>query len=285
MAGPPHKDSQDQPLFEGLRRRQRSGRPPGGFWVILVIVVLAGGAGAWFWWRGRGPAEPETAAQTRGPDTAAHANVPAVTPLDLPPLEGSDSLVRKLVGGLSARPRLAAWLVTDDLVRRFVAMVVNLAAGASPTSHLEFLAPAAPFRVRRASGRLTIDAASYRRYDLLTGVVVSLDTEGSARLYRQLHPLFEDAYRELGITAVSFDSTMAIAMGNLLAVPVPDGPIAVQREGDIYRFADPGLEALTPAAKHLLRFGPDNARRIQAKLRELADAVGIVPAGLPAGSR
>ncbi|MCL4837280.1 MAG: DUF3014 domain-containing protein, partial [Thermoanaerobaculia bacterium] len=42
-------------------------------------------------------------------------------------------------------------------------------------------------------------------------------------------------------------------------------------------FADPELEALPPAAKHLLRLGPDNARRVQEKLRALAAAVPLTP--------
>ena len=42
-----------------------------------------------------------------------------------------------------------------------------------------------------------------------------------------------------------------------------------------YHFADPALEALSPAQKQLLRLGPGNARRVQAKLRELAPALGL----------
>ena len=41
------------------------------------------------------------------------------------------------------------------------------------------------------------------------------------------------------------------------------------------------LMNLSPAAKQLLRTGPDNVRRIQAKIRELAQALGITP--LPDG--
>jgi hypothetical protein len=45
----------------------------------------------------------------------------------------------------------------------------------------------------------------------------------------------------------------------------------------VYEFADADMEARTPAEKHVLRLGPTNARRVQAKLRELAAALGIEP--------
>lgn len=279
MADPDNERLQDKPLFEGLASRHRSRRGAIIGWAA-VLLLLAAGLGGWLWWRSRGqsaggPAVP-SAEGTGAPAGGTTAQAPAS--LSLPPLESSDSLVRTLVAGLSARPQLSKWLVTNDLVQRFVSVVVDLAAGASPASHVRFLAPGTPFTVRRANDQMVIDTASYRRYDMLTDVVVSLDTQGAARLYHELHPLFEEAYRKLGIRDRSFDETMAQAVGNLLAIKVPDGPIVVQPQGAAaYRFADPALEGLTPAAKHLLRLGPANARRIQEKLRQLADAAGIVP--------
>jgi hypothetical protein len=41
----------------------------------------------------------------------------------------------------------------------------------------------------------------------------------------------------------------------------------------VYEYADPKLEALSPAQKALLRMGPRNVPRVQAKLRELAAAL------------
>jgi Protein of unknown function (DUF3014) len=268
----------DGPLFEGLARRHRSGGARIIVWTVAVVLLLGVAIGGWLWWRSRQAPQSKAAAAGAAVDSAAHAGAASVAPLALPPLESSDSLVRNLVVGLSSRPQLSRWLVTDDLVQRFVAVVVDLAAGASPASHVRFLAPRTPFRAQRAHDRLVIDTASYRRYDALTDVVVSMDTRGAARLYHELHPLFEEAYRKLGIRNQSFDETLAQAIGNLLAVKVPDGPIVMEPHGAAaYRFADPALEGLTPAAKHLLRLGPANARRIQEKLRELADAAGIVP--------
>jgi hypothetical protein len=45
----------------------------------------------------------------------------------------------------------------------------------------------------------------------------------------------------------------------------------------MYEYADRKLEALTPAQKQLLRMGPSNVARIQAKLREVQAALGSDP--------
>jgi hypothetical protein len=58
--------------------------------------------------------------------------------------------------------------------------------------------------------------------------------------------------------------------------------VRLQPHGGVgYAFADPRDEGLTPAQKQLLRMGPGNARIVQAKLREIALALGIPPQRLP----
>ena len=126
------------------------------------------------------------------------------------------------------------------------------------------------------------DPASYRRWDLATAIFVSLDTRGTARAYRHLHPLFEEAYRDLGFQRGSFDDVLSLAVNRLLAVPVPEGPIALTPADSLYLYRDPALEQLSAAQKQLLRLGPENARRVQAKLRELASALALA-APAPAG--
>jgi hypothetical protein len=86
----------------------------------------------------------------------------------------------------------------------------------------------------------------------------------------------EDAYRELGLRDRTFDETLAVAIGNLLTAAGPDTTLEVEPEGEVYVFSDPAVEALSPAEKHVLRMGPDNARRFQAKLGEIAAALGVM---------
>jgi hypothetical protein len=68
---------------------------------------------------------------------------------------------------------------------------------------------------------------------------------------------------------VTFRERLDAAFATLLAVPVPDGPVEVEPKVVTYTYADDSLEELSPVQRQFLRMGPDNVRRVQAKLREL----------------
>lgn len=239
----------------------------------IVVALILGGA-LWYGLRS-GDGEPSDDGATPRDAVAAPTASEDSAP-DLPPLEASDELVRRTVAGLSSRPELAEWLATEDLARRFVGAVVQVAAGRSPRDELETLEPEGSFQVREPDTAAVIDPAAYERYDPVAATVASLDTEGTAELYRRLRPLFREAYRDLGFSEGSFDGTLARAVEELLAVPVPEGPVHVVPDGaTAYAYRDPALEELSPARKHLLRMGPENIRRVQGKLRELADALEL----------
>lgn len=262
--------------------RQRRRRAIAVVLGLVVVVVVVDGIGIWLWLRSddrgtrAGPDETAIVDSVRVPtpdsDTAAAA-LPDT--LEIPELDSSDGFIRDVGSNLSERPGWARWLVGDGVVRRFVTAVVRVSGGASPAPVLEFLEPEEDFRVRESGGETVIDPASYRRYDALAATFASLDTRRTAWLFRQIHPLFEEAHRELGFPEGTFDATLARAVENVLAVEVPDGPLRVVADQGVYRFRDPALESRSPAAKQLLRMGPENALRVQAKLRELAAALEI----------
>jgi len=256
------------------RRRRGAGERYRGAIVAAIVLVLVG-VGAWLWLRSRSGPEPASAG---GGEVTAPAGSAAGTDsaASLPPLAASDSLVRAWVEGLSSHPRLAEWLATDSLVRRFVRAVVTVGLGRTPRSELAFLEPEGKFRVRGSGDSLVVDPASYRRYDPLVETFAALDTRGAARIYRRLRPLFQQAYRDLGYREGSFDAEMARAVEELRGAPVPEEPVRlVPRGASEYEFADPRLEGLDPVQKQLLRMGPSNVRRVQAGLGELAEALEL----------
>lgn len=268
-----HPDDIWQPDGSRFGGRRRRGSPGLAVAVIAVLAIALIGAGAgWYWLRSRTEPEPPAASAASPTDSAPASAAANVPPLDLPELDASDAFVRDLIAGLSSHPELAAWLVNDGLVQRFVAAVTNIADGASPTAHLGFMGPEAEFSVDSSEARTVIDPASYSRYDLVAETFVSLDTQGAARLYHQLEPLFDEAYRELGFPDGSFNDVLTRAMRNLIAVEVPAQPPELVPSPTIataYEFKDSALEDRTPAQKQLLRMGPENARRVQEKLGEL----------------
>jgi hypothetical protein len=188
-------------------------------------------------------------------------------------LATSDAVIRELVAELSSRPELTAWMVNDDLVRRFVGSVDNVADGKSPRTHVEFLRPDDSFQVQERQGNLVISEASYRRYDTVAQVFASLDTDGMVALFRELEPLVDDAYAEISPAGSQFDDRLKRAIDQLLAVPVVEGDIRLNQKVVTYTYADAKLESLTPVRRQLLRMGPDNVRLIQSKLREFRSAL------------
>ncbi len=256
------------------RRRHRS-KPPIAAIVGVVVALLLVIGGIWYWVQ-RDPGVEEVGPEPAAPPPAAEAPVEEeLEPLDLPELSASDEFVRGMVGRLSQHPQLAAWLVTDDLVQRFVAVVVDLAGNSNPAASVRFMAPDQSFRSQEVGGVRRIDPDSYRRYDLLAATFASLDTRGTVRLYRQLRPLIDEAWEDLGVPDVTFDEALTMAIRNLIEAEVRDEPPRVERVDGIYVFSDPALENRRGAEKALLRMGPENTRRIQAKLRELARELGM----------
>jgi hypothetical protein len=253
-------------------------RPRAAVVVALLLVAAALGAGYWYLLR------PSTARTSQAPaaPTAPAAKAPEPSaPLggepeavEVPPLDESDGVVRDLVREISTHPRVLAWLATDGLIRNFAVVVENVASGQTPARHLQVLRPTSAFSTTGSDADLRIDPASYDRYSPIADAVASVDAQSAARLYATLKPRIEEAHREFG--PEPFDRTLERAIVRLLETPIPSGNERLLPKGaNAYQFADPQLEALSPAQKLLLRMGPRNARIVQDKLREIARALGI----------
>jgi hypothetical protein len=247
--------------------------------VAAVALIVAAALGAFFVMRpssGPGAASSDPAAPARNDASRSGRPLgPEVEPRELPPLDLTDTLVREMLGALSSRPELAAWLATDGLIRNFVASVDAVANGSTPSAQLRPLAPARPFIVNSRGAGATIDPRSYERYDGIAATVDALDANGLAHAYSTLRPRLDEAYRELGYPDGKIDSAVERAVGHLLEAPLLERAVEVQRLAVFYQFADPRVERLSAAQKQLLRMGPGNQRLIQDKLRGIARALGI----------
>jgi hypothetical protein len=267
--------------------------PPRGLdpWLLGSIVlagVLAVGLLVTFALRRSGSPQPEPSpspTRSAAPSASPAATAPPTPepPLELPALDASDALVRELLAALSSRPELAAWLAHEAIVRTFVVCVDNVAEGRSPARHVRFLAPKEPFATTGPRGALRIATASFARYDLAADVLQSIEPAAAARLYHQLAPLAQQAYRELGYPDGDFRPTLDRAIAELLGAPVLPDDVALVPAVLSYRFADPGLEARSDAQKQLLRLGPRNQKIVQGWLRRFAEALDAqAPSSQPA---
>jgi hypothetical protein len=195
----------------------------------------------------------------------------------------SDAWIRQNAKNLSPHPRFLDWLKVGNFIRIITVVVDNIAEGKSPRSHLGFLAPAKGFEVMEKGKKLYLDPSGYKRYNPIGDVFSSLDTQKVVQTYKVLKPLFQQAYRELGYPKKDFQDTLMRAIIVLLLTPAVQGDIPLEEEerGINYRFADQELEGLMDAQKHLIRMGPDNSRKIQSKLFQIAVALGAPQDKLP----
>ena len=257
---------------------------------LLIALVALLALGVAVWWFVTRP-HPQQVAATTTPKPAAPASpTPAgIQPLcpstdstnaSLPALDDSDAFAKKSGASLSANPRVAAWLATDDVIRNFVVAVDTIAGGATPAPRMVRMRPAGGFRVREARDGLFIDPRSFERYAPIADAVNSIDPQSAAGVCGTLKPRMVDAYTELGRDG-SFDVSLERAIVALLRTPTIGPDTRVVPNGGTYAFEDPALEELTPAQKQLARMGPRNARMIQDKLRQIAVAIGIPEDRLP----
>jgi hypothetical protein len=249
---------------------------------ILSLALFAGVlAGFWVYRvRQTAPAETPVSGPVAPPKARSAPLAQGAPAVALPPLDQFDPFARDMVSGLTKSSVALSWLSTNHLAEQFVAIVQGTSEGEAPTRLLAPLRPRGSFRVANQAGRTVIDPASYARYDGFADAVTSLDPATSARIYGTLKPRLEEAYSALGIPDSTLDTAIEGALVRLISTPVPNDPIEVRASGGVYEFVNPGLEQLSPAQKLLIRTGPANARRIQARLREIALALGIPAARL-----
>jgi hypothetical protein len=258
-------------------------QPDQATWIVLIALFLIAAAltsYAVLWRRTAVPLSP--AATVTTPPAPAVAPKPAgplveAEKIPLPPLSETDALVRQLVVKLTSHPKALAWLATNGLIENFTVATLNVSEGKTPVVHLRTLAPQARFSVLKTDRGFIVDPKSFHRYDEYAAAVSGLDPANTARLYLTLKPRITDAYRALGFPEGDFDTVLESAFKNLLSTPAIAGDVALREKVLSYQFVDPEIESLTTAQKQLLRMGPDNMRRVQDQLREIARQLGLHP--------
>ncbi len=250
-------------------------------WIGLVVTAIAILTLGYFLFLAPGAEKktvtiPETSSLGKPQESAAteagEEFDPTIVPLELD-LDQSDSAVRSLIAAAEIPAAMRGWLQQANILRTVVAVVDSTARGESPAGQLPFLAPRGKFLAYEKNGIAYVDPRSFQRYDSLVGVFTAIPDKTWVTWYTQLLPTLEKAFRELGFPGVTFAERLRMAIGHLTQAPLTGEEITLEKKVLSYAYADPGLENLSPAQKHLLRLGPFNAGRVQKKLRSLAVAL------------
>jgi len=252
---------------------------------LIGAALFAGGA----WWHashGAHVASPTAA-------TAAPAPVASVAPAPSAPS------IRHPIAAASAASReapigfqgalidlfgdraVAAYFRPDDFAHRFAATVDNLGRSAAPAGMWPMVPASGRFATNRdASGRETISDENASRYAPYVVLLERVDLRGLVQDYVDLYPDIQHAYEALGYPNGYFNDRLVDVLDQLISAPVPAAPLHVHlpsvagsvqptRPWLLYEFDDPSLASLSAGQKLLLRIGPANERRVQARLVEL----------------
>ncbi|GGW91439.1 DUF3014 domain-containing protein [Alteromonas halophila] len=187
------------------------------------------------------------------------------------PLDVSDDAVKASLADISASndEAINRILMDEAVLQRFVVAVTNVANDELATNYRLVSPPEQSFRVYTQAGKKWIDAASYKRYTPYVDMLESFENEALLDLYETYQPDIQQKYSEIGDPDRDFDNVIVEAIDQLLDTPEVPMPVEVYTDSVAYKYADEQLENLSSPQKQLLRTGPDNMRRIKAKLREL----------------
>ena len=189
------------------------------------------------------------------------------------PLDISDGTVKTKLLILSDYDEFARLLINEALLERFVIMTNTLAEENIADNNRVLVQPNQPFRTYMQANKEWIDPASYKRYTPYVDILESLETASLLELYQEYKPAIENIFSEIGNPSDNFDQILEEAIDVLLDTPEVPFPVEVFTDSVMYKFADRQLESLSAPQKQLLRTGPENMRRIKAKLREIKETL------------
>ncbi|MFT7403252.1 MAG: hypothetical protein ACI955_000305 [Zhongshania sp.] len=193
-------------------------------------------------------------------EKAAKAPAPPVA------INGSDEQMRAAAATLSEP--LSTWLQPDEQVRKWVAVVDQLATYRFPTKHLPMVYDKEPFLAVKTERGYLNDPENSERWSGLVNTVTTVEPKNVAIYYKKWSPFLEGTYNELG-NPQSFDNQLRTMIEHLLMVEAIPADAALKRPKVLYEYVDPVLENADPLSKWMWRLGPENMKKLQDWLREL----------------
>jgi hypothetical protein len=248
------------------------------FWLSEVIIVLGASALVFllvtvFWLNGEKSKPREqapAAAAAPGIHYPIESDKAAAEPL--PPLSDSDGVMRYALAKLFGK-ELQKFFNSDDIVHRIVATIDNLPRDNMPVRLLPVKPVPGRFVTAGTGESLALNPQNSARYRPYVRLAEIVPTAALVTVYRRFYPLFQQQYENLGYPDKYFNDRVVEVIDHLLETPNLDGPPQLSQPRVLYEFADPRLEGLSAGQKILLRMGPENARAIETKLREIRQSL------------
>ena len=267
----------DRPSGEG---QSPAPAPSRARWIWGAAIALLIGAFAVHWWRSQSapeappekPAAIDPAVEAAKQQAADEKAARALTASG----EASDDKIRRELSSLSDDPAWKSWIAaTPDLLDSAAVIIANVADDEDARKRLGPLQPSGDFSAVEQGAQQFESPEAQRRFDAPVTVLSSINSAALAPIWRGLHPIISVAYHAVGRPGISLDRAAGSALRRIGDARLPAGPQAIQRTGKFWIYSEPDVEKLGPVEKQLLRMGPDNAHKLQAKARELRAALGL----------
>lgn len=211
--------------------------------------------------------EPESAAQAI--DTPVIVEQSLEPLIDAPKqLDNSDTQVKKVISDIA--PKLAAWLIPEQQIRKWVLAVDLMADGELPKKYPPINFPMATFKTNNIDELTTAAKTNHARTEPLISAITAIDPQLVARYYHHWLPIFEQAYSEQGKPG-SFDQRVREAIARIQNVEPPSDSAALIRPHVFYQYEDPKLEQQSDLDKLMWRLGSTNIKRVQSYLATLQE--------------
>lgn len=162
----------------------------------------------------------------------------------------------------------------ETLINRFVVTIDNMTEAKLPQKFSFTTPPPGKFMIMEdANKNKFIDPENYERYSRYMDFVMSADLGKYVDFYVRHYNLFQKAYQDLGYPDRYFNDRFVEVIDHLLITPAIDGQLQLEQPKYYYTLANENLESLTAGQKILIRIGPENAKKIKSRLKELRKAL------------
>jgi len=202
--------------------------------------------------------------------TAAIEAAPVVEPAPepkpeplLPPLNNSDTHLKQALGEHSAFSSMSSWLTSDEIIRKSVVAIDNLAKGNVVAKYRPVIFKNKSFVVENRDGKLYLDRRNYNRYNTWIDTITSTDINYWGELITTYKPWLDLAFQELGYKDKTFTGQLDLALKQIIQAPLITTDLELIQPSVLYKYADKKIEKLPGIQKLMIRMGPENSNKLK----------------------
>lgn len=216
----------------------------------------------------------EKKASTTGVNSVVGENLIIKKPV-LVELDNSDDSFNEAIKKVSKG--MGNWFEVKDTITKYVVLIHDMSQNQIVGKNRRFLKISTKNMVRKDVQGLYLADEGYKRYDDFANAVASIDEVKGLDLYLAYKPLFNKVYKTFSYPeSYKVEDIFLKAAANVINAPVMEERVGIVKHSIFYKFSNPKLEALSDVEKQMLRMGPENTKKIQAKLRQLVEVISIL---------